>query len=193
MSNNSPLSASGSIPSLNSNGAPLLSAFGGKIPTPTSNIKQFYESSLPATWYYTKTGCLGNGKTVLTTSIQTAMLDVIIPGNLTVEGIITSASDVNLKENIQTISQEKYNEVLKIEPKLYQFKNDSTKKQHYGVIAQELETVFPELVSNQFFYGTNKKHVDYLELIPLLIGKMKLMQEEINELKTMIKNNDKKQ
>ena len=41
-----PISASGSILALNSNGAPVLSAFGGKIPTPTANIKQFYDSGV---------------------------------------------------------------------------------------------------------------------------------------------------
>jgi hypothetical protein len=185
--NNTPISASGSIPALNTNGAPILSAFGGKIPTPSSTIKQFYDSSPPSTWFYTKTGCSGNGTFILTTVNQSPTLDVVIPGNLIVEGTIITPSDISLKENIQDISQEKINQVLKIDPKLYQFKNDPTKKQHYGVIAQELETLFPELVSSKYLHGTNKKHVDYLELIPLLIGKMKLMQEEINELKEMVR------
>ena len=176
MSGNTPISASGSILALNTNGAPVLSSFGGKIPTPSSTIKQFYDSGPPATWFYTRTGCNAGGTFILTTVNQSPSLDVVIPGNLTVDGVITTASDISLKENIQDISQEKINQVLKIEPKLYQFKSDPTKKQHYGVIAQELETLFPELVSNQSFHGTNKKHVDYLELIPLLIGKMKLMQ-----------------
>jgi hypothetical protein len=92
---------------------------------------------------------------------------------------------LDFKENIQNISQEKYNNLSKIEPKLYRFKDDSTKKEHYGVIAQELEPFFPELISEK----DSKKHVNYLELIPLLIGKMKLMQEEIDELKKIIKKN----
>jgi hypothetical protein len=178
--NNTPISASGSIPALNTNGAPILSAFGGKIPTPSSIIKQFYDSGPPSTWFYTKTGCNnGSGTFILTTVNQSPTLDVVIPGNLTVEGVITKASDISLKENIQDISEEKYNNLLKVEPKIYHLKSDANKKEHYGMIAQELEALFPELISEK----DSKKHVNYLELIPLLIGKMKLMQEEINQLK----------
>ena len=177
-----PISASGSILALNPNGAPVLSAFGGKIPTTTANIKQFYESGVPATWFYSKTGC-SSGPVTLTPSNQSSTLDVFIPGNLTVQGTIYNPSDLLFKENIQTISQEKYNNLLKLQPKIYQFKDDSTKKEHYGVIAQELELVFPELILEK----ESRKYVNYLEFLPLLIGKMKLMQEEIDELKKIIK------
>jgi hypothetical protein len=49
----------------------------------------------------------------------------------------------------------------------------------YGVIAQDIEIYFPELVSNN---TGGHKSVNYLELIPIMIVKMKKMQEEIDNL-----------
>jgi hypothetical protein len=193
-----PISASGSIYSLNQNGAPILSAFGGKIQTPTSNIKQFFTSNVGDSWFYKKI----NSKIYLTPTNQSSSLNVLIPGNLIVQGTITNASsasnfalkghinnptDLTLKENIQTITEETYNNILKIEPKSYFLEDDPEKKEHYGIIAEELELIFPELIEQQNpGEDQTNTHINYLELIPLLIGKMKQMQEEINELKASI-------
>jgi pullulanase/glycogen debranching enzyme len=62
-------------------------------------------------------------------------------------------------------------------------------KQGIGVLAQDIEKVFPELVSE-----TNGiKSVNYLGLVPVLINalkeqdsKMKEQQSEIDELKEMV-------
>jgi len=174
--------ASGSIPSLSpGNSAPLPGTFGGKTPTPESYVKQFYASNTSYdAWYYKNK-----------TTIQSLTPNVYIPGNLTVDGTIVNASDLLFKENIQDISQEEYENVLKIQPKKYHFKDDSQKKEHYGVIAQELEIFYPELIRKQEQPSEDhpdktKKYVNYLEIIPLLIGKMKQMQQEIDELKETI-------
>jgi hypothetical protein len=176
--------ASGSIPSTSSgNSAPITGTFGGKIPTATAFIKQFYASSGGNdTWYYKNK-----------TTIQSLTANVYISGDLTVDGTIVNASDLLLKENIQDISQKEFENVLKIQPKKYHFKDDSLKKEHYGVIAQELELLYPELIREQKQEPSEdqpdktKKYVNYLEIIPLLIGKMKQMQQEIDELKETIK------
>ena len=169
--------ASGSIPSLSpGNSAPLPGTFGGKTPTPGSSIKQFYASdSSYDGWYYKNK-----------TTIQSLTSNVYIPGDLTVGGTIVNTSDLLFKENIQDISQEEFENVLKIQPKKYHFKDDSQKKEHYGVIAQELELLYPELIREHDDPDKTKKHVNYLEIIPLLIGKMKQMQQEIDELKETI-------
>ena len=59
-------------------------------------------------------------------------------------------------------------------------------------IAQELEEFFPELVTNTEIEDTDNnvkliKTVNYLELIPIMIVKMKNMQNEIDELKILLK------
>ncbi|RDH42077.1 tail fiber domain-containing protein [Zooshikella ganghwensis] len=49
-----------------------------------------------------------------------------------------------------------------------------------GVIAQDVQTVFPELVSNKCGY----LQVDYVGLIPIMIEAIKELKQEINDLKT---------
>ena len=77
-----------------------------------------------------------------------------------------------------------YDSLLELSPKKYHFIKDETKKTHYGILAQEVETFCSELVMNiKDDSGIEYKGVNYLEFIPILIGKMKKMQEEINDLR----------
>ncbi|MCG9912345.1 MAG: tail fiber domain-containing protein [Flavobacteriales bacterium] len=67
---------------------------------------------------------------------------------------------------------------------------------HYGVIAQELETVFPSLVRNATFqYNPDSlgntesktiKTVNYTELIPILIAGFQEQNERINQLQSQL-------
>ena len=65
------------------------------------------------------------------------------------------------------------------------------KKNHYGLIAQEVEEQYPLLVSEiddvlDDDADTKIKTVNYMELIPLMISKMQKMQYEIDELKNHV-------
>jgi Chaperone of endosialidase len=54
----------------------------------------------------------------------------------------------------------------------------------YGLIAQEVEKVFPEMVhtiSDKGFKG-----VDYMKLVPVLVESIKEQQQQIEELKKMV-------
>jgi hypothetical protein len=169
-----------SIPTPNPLGAPTLTNYGGKVPDPTSSIKQFYTSdSNLITWVYKNNGI---GKPILTPTVQSSTLNVVIPGDLTVKGTISTPSDIHLKEYVYEIPEETFENVLELQPKSFCFKEDTNKKTHFGFIAQEVEELFPELVSEH----NHTKHVNYLEFIPLLLGKMRQMQEEINELRDRI-------
>ena len=69
-------------------------------------------------------------------------------------------------------------------------KKDANHKKKIGLLAQDIEKVFPELVTE-----TNDiKSVNYQGLVPVLINAMKeqddkitKQQQEIDELKTMVK------
>jgi hypothetical protein len=179
--------------------------YGGKQPDTTAYIKQFISSSSTVSWIYKTI----NSIKYITTSTKN---DVYLPqnatvvGNLTVDGIIINPSDISLKENINNLTDIFCDNILKIVPKKYNFKKDENKKDRYGIIAQELEEYFPELVISQpYIYDDNNdndncneydkcgiintkiiKSVNYLELIPIIIVKMKKMQTEIDELKSEI-------
>jgi hypothetical protein len=164
------------------------SNYGGRQPNNTSYIKQFSITTVGyASWVY---------KTINEVKFITPATkdNVYLPKDLFVAGAINSPSDISLKENICNLTKSFCDNILNLIPKKYNFINDENKKERYGIIAQELEEFFPELVTNTEIEDTDNtvksiKSVNYLELIPIMIVKMKNMQNEIDELNTLLKNN----
>ena len=89
-------------------------------------------------------------------------------------------SDIRFKENIKNISQNDKNKVLQLEPKTYNMIDDETKSKKYGLIAQEVEELFPELITEN---KEGMKGLSYIELIPLML-------EHIKDLKKCIPNSN---
>jgi hypothetical protein len=153
--------------------------YSGRQPDNTQNIKQFTTTDVGiANWIYKK--LLNSNTSVITPSNQNKT--VLIPKDLLVLGSINNPSDINLKNNIQQIDNNNFN---KLNPVSFQYKNDIQQKKHFGLIAQELETIYPELVSN----NTGFKSVNYIELIPIILSQMKCMQQEIDKLKEELNQN----
>jgi hypothetical protein len=86
-----------------------------------------------------------------------------------------STSDINLKENIHTVGN-----ALEITEQLrgVSFDWKETGRSSYGVIAQELEEVLPELVKQG-----EVKSVNYNGIIGVLIEAVKELSNEVEELK----------
>ena len=155
----------------------------------TSYIKAFPTSTPNSVnWIYKSIiGTSGNLQQFITPSTNNS--SVYLPKDLIVNGSITQISDRLLKENINDLEKELGDKILKINPKSYSLVNDEQKKLHFGVIAQELEEFFPELIINTTIDNNIEekekeiKTVNYLELIPIMILKMQNMQKEIDELK----------
>jgi Chaperone of endosialidase/Secretion system C-terminal sorting domain len=114
-------------------------------------------------------------------------------------------SDEKLKQNIRDFTGA-MSIINALHPKQYQFKKDGNyslmnfpKGDHYGLIAQEVEKVLPNLVKETKFDTRIAKHteteksspgdevnfkaLDYTELIPILIKAVQEQQTEIDELK----------
>lgn len=167
-------------------GNTVVSNYGGRQPNNTTYIKQFsISTSGYASWIYKTI----NGIKYITTTTKN---DVYIQNDLFVVGSINSPSDISLKENICNLTKSFCDNILNLIPKKYNFINDENKKERYGIIAQELEEFFPELITNTEIEDTDNtvksiKAVNYLELIPIMIVKMKNMQNEIDELKVLLK------
>lgn len=93
----------------------------------------------------------------------------------------TASSDINLKENIEVVSDA--NEILnQLRGVKFTWKKNNEKS--VGVIAQEVENVLPELVSSR---EDKTKTVNYNGLIGVLIEAAKEQQKQIEELKQEIK------
>ena len=111
--------------------------------------------------------------------------DTTVSNDLTVSGDVVISSDARLKSNIVSLGST-LPKLLQIDGKSYEMKG----KQKIGVLAQEIQEVFPELVSED---ANEMLAVNYQGLVPVLINALKeqetkfeKQQAEINELKDMV-------
>jgi hypothetical protein len=111
--------------------------------------------------------------------------DLFVDGEIGATGNITGfySSDKRLKENIVEI-KEGLSIINQLRPVKFDWKDDSPFAHlyptEYGLIAQEVEKVVPEIV------GTMKqdyKGINYESLVPLLISSIKELAKEVEELK----------
>ena len=104
----------------------------------------------------------------------------------------TVASDMNLKENITDM---KYglDTVMQLRGVEYDWKREDM-GHDVGVLAQEVESVIPELVKEH--EGLNGKgsfkSVDYNKLVPILIESIKELKTEVDSLKVLTEVNELK-
>ncbi|MEI7802548.1 MAG: tail fiber domain-containing protein [Bacteroidota bacterium] len=121
-------------------------------------------------------------------------------GNFAGTGVNSYSSDAKLKKNVQPIGSALDN-IMKLKPSSYEFKVGEfgdlflPSGNHYGVIAQDLQKVFPELVTENKFYNNDKSELDYLavnyqELTPILIAAMQEQQKTIEDLKSQLQQFD---
>ena len=122
---------------------------------------------------------IGNG---LSWDNRSDALVVKFNGDATLAGNLNINSDARLKANIISLGST-LSKVMQIDGKSYTIKKDESEKQKIGLLAQDIEKVFPELVSES--HGV--KSVNYQGLVPVLINALKEQQSEIDELKTMLK------
>ena len=123
-------------------------------------------------------------------------------GDATLAGNLNINSDARLKANIVSLGST-LAKLLQIDGKSYTMKKDKSEKQKIGLLAQDIEKVFPELVSE----SNGIKSVNYQGLVPVLINALKeqdvMMKEqqrilseqqsELDELKSMMKKIIEKQ
>jgi hypothetical protein len=109
-------------------------------------------------------------------------------GWIRADGEITGyyTSDSRLKEEVETLTagdildrirpvSYKWNSIAR---EIMPYKDD---RANFGVIADELQEVLPELVHDM--YGGDYKGVDYVQLIPILIASIQELRREIKNLK----------
>lgn len=107
-------------------------------------------------------------------------------GNLNVKGEVTAyySSDASLKSDIKPFTA--LDIIHQLQPKTFKW-NDKAKelndkkddRNNFGLIAQEVEKVLPELIHTIY---DEYKSVDYVQLIPILIQAIKEQQKQINRL-----------
>jgi hypothetical protein len=100
---------------------------------------------------------------------------------------ITAISDVTLKENIKPL-ETGLNEVIKLKPRRFDWKNGDGKN-IAGFVAQEVEEILPDLVSeSKYTDKETKKSLKMGDMIPTLVKAIQELKAEIELLKTQINN-----
>ena len=95
-----------------------------------------------------------------------------------------STSDIKLKENIIDATP-KLNDLLKVKIRNYNFISDELKTKQLGVIAQELEEIFPNMVSEEKQMNSEEtiKTVKYSIFVPMLIKAIQELNTKFEEYK----------
>jgi len=103
-------------------------------------------------------------------------------GTVTSGGDFNSTSDVRVKENIKPLenSLEKVNQLRGVE-----YDRTDVRCHQIGVIAQEIEKVYPEFVSED---SEGMKSVSYGQMTAVLIEAVKELSQEVDKLKAVINN-----
>ena len=131
----------------------------------------------------------GNGETIsnasdgtVTITSETVSLssNATIGNDLTVSGDIVVSSDARLKANIVSLGST-LARLLLIDGKTYTMKKDG--KQKIGVLAQDIQKVFPELVSED---DNEMLAVNYQGLVPVLINALKEQDDKISRLEVLV-------
>ncbi|MBX3244656.1 MAG: tail fiber domain-containing protein [Acidobacteria bacterium] len=106
-------------------------------------------------------------------------------GNVFITGTLSNPSDARLKTDIGTLNYG-LRDVMRLRPVTWLWKDRPDRGTQLGLIAQEVETVMPELVSNVKSPEKDveeTKALNYTGLIPVLINAVQEQQTEIETLK----------
>lgn len=117
---------------------------------------------------------------------------IYINGNIAGTGTNNYTSDAKLKKNIQPI-EGALDKIMKMKPSLYEFRvgefgsMELPKGYHFGLVAQDLQEIYPSLVIENDFLGEGREGnfkylgINYQELTPILI---KAVQEQQTQIQT---------
>ena len=121
---------------------------------------------------------IGNG----TEDVRSDAFVVYFNGNATLAGELTVNSDARLKDNIQPLGST-LDKLHQIEGKTYTLLKDEENTLKIGVLAQEVQSVFPELVSEG---ADGTLSVNYQGLVPVLINAINEQEAKMSEQEAKI-------
>jgi len=148
-----------------------------------------------ATNFRTTAGYIADGgitskQSILACGNLTSNSNICGNGVLTVTGVIRGCSDIiafyssdeRLKENVNKIVNSK-EVVNNLTGYSFDWKEEADREgKDFGVMAQDVEKVLPELVHER---PDGFKSVDYVKIIPYLIEEVKRLDAEVEELKSI--------
>ena len=149
---------------------------GGDIQIPTNSAKIQLRSSGSAA--YTNIFRNANNDLIISNTAGTTIMDFANGGNMTIAGSLTQNSDITLKENIKPL-QSQLDVVNKLNPVSYN--RIGKKENEIGFIAQEVEKLIPDLVSEN---SDGLKSLAYANMTSILVKAIQELKAEIELLKS---------
>ena len=107
----------------------------------------------------------------------------VASGSLTLAGDLVTSSDKNLKSNIASLGPV-LTKLISLNPKRYTMKNDAELKEKIGLLAQDVQLVYPELVSED---ANGMLSVNYQALSAILINGIKDQEARLQKLEMLVK------
>jgi len=121
---------------------------------------------------------------------------LFVNGTASIGGDLNVLSDKRIKKNIQGIPYG-LQTIKELKPVSFEYDNskypelDLAKGTQFGLIAQEVEEVIPELISSGYTidqeHNEQLKNVNYIELIPVLVMAIQEQQEIIDDMDYQLK------
>ena len=161
-----------------------------------------------ATWWTPVTSSANNrmefiGTYAIFRSLLTATASISCTGNITATGNVVaqgeitaySSSDIRFKTDIHNLTGLDY--IRKMRPVEYNWTDEAlelkaNKVRHgYGLIAQELEQIIPDLVTHNMF-NEGYLGIDYTRLVPFTISAIQEVDDEVTRLKKRVKELENK-
>jgi endosialidase-like protein len=96
----------------------------------------------------------------------------------------TASSSATLKKDIADVDEEEGDALLRLRPVSFEYCNDTVGIRQYGLIAEEVATVLPELV--QYSEAGDPQIVNYHFLPPLLVKELQKQQKTIEQQNDVI-------
>lgn len=116
---------------------------------------------------------------VITNGQTNIVGNTTISGNLVVVGSISTLSDEKKKKDIHDIHYVDMMHLTNLHPIEFKYTTENNdNKPHFGFIAQEVEQIYPHIVSTNI--NDNIKTINYNEFIPLLVAKCNYIEKKLN-------------
>jgi len=96
------------------------------------------------------------------------------------------SSDRRLKKDIVDIEDTEIEDMDKLHPVTYSWKDDKDDNKHYGFIAQDVQKIYPHLTKTKIMgeYLT----INYNELIPVMVKQIQNLKKELEDVKKVLGN-----
>jgi hypothetical protein len=116
--------------------------------------------------------------------IDSTVSGTVVELNTTTGQIGIAPSSARYKQDIAAMGTRSAG-VLQLPPVTFVYKGDTAGATHYGLVAEEVLAIYPELVTRTAIGEVQA--VKYLELIPLLVNEIQRQQQELAELRAAVR------